>query len=135
MPTVRIRIIGDFDGRRSRVATNESLRRAAKAFSIRISPGSLAVRLYGVEETEEGFYCSYELNRAFDGALERGGLRIISRGDRDEPQVVELLQHQFFIATLFQPPLSSAPGRPHPLILGYLRGALAFLSVGGDPGS
>jgi hypothetical protein len=39
---------------------------------------------------------------------------------------VELPDHRFFIATLFQPQLSSRPETPHPFWLAFLRAAMKF---------
>jgi CTP synthase (UTP-ammonia lyase) len=39
---------------------------------------------------------------------------------------VELSNHPFYVATLFLPQISSRPESPHPLIVAYLRAALAF---------
>jgi CTP synthase (UTP-ammonia lyase) len=40
-------------------------------------------------------------------------------------RVMRLTDHPFFVLTLFVPQTSSSPDRPHPLILGFLRAALA----------
>jgi CTP synthase (UTP-ammonia lyase) len=40
--------------------------------------------------------------------------------------VVEISDHSFYVGTLYQPQLSSAPDSPHPLIVAYLRAALDF---------
>jgi CTP synthase (UTP-ammonia lyase) len=39
---------------------------------------------------------------------------------------MELMNHRFFVATLFLPQLSSSPATPHPLIMAYLRAAAVF---------
>jgi CTP synthase (UTP-ammonia lyase) len=41
-------------------------------------------------------------------------------------RAIELPRHRFFVATLFQPQLSSTAEEPHPLILAYLEAAGAF---------
>ncbi|MEW6266353.1 MAG: hypothetical protein AB1641_25040 [Thermodesulfobacteriota bacterium] len=47
--------------------------------------------------------------------------------DREgEVRIVELADHPFYVATLFLPQVSSTPDRPHPLIVAYLKAALAF---------
>jgi CTP synthase (UTP-ammonia lyase) len=43
-----------------------------------------------------------------------------------EVRVVEISDHPFYVATLYLPQISSAPGSPHPLIVAYLRAVLAF---------
>jgi CTP synthase (UTP-ammonia lyase) len=39
---------------------------------------------------------------------------------------VELAGHHFFLATLFQPQLSSSPQKPHPLLTAFVRAAAEF---------
>jgi CTP synthase (UTP-ammonia lyase) len=45
---------------------------------------------------------------------------------RGEPGLGNSLNPSFYVATLFLPQISSSPERPHPLIVAYLRAALAF---------
>ena len=94
--------------------------------TIGIAPGSRAARIYGRQQVKEGFNCSYELNPAFEEVLEASGLRVAGRGERNEVRIVELANHRFFIATLFQPQLASAPGAPHALMTAYLEAVIAF---------
>jgi CTP synthase (UTP-ammonia lyase) len=39
---------------------------------------------------------------------------------------VELADHRFFVATLFQPQLSSSPEKPHPLLTAFVQAAAEF---------
>jgi CTP synthase (UTP-ammonia lyase) len=91
---------------------------------IKIVPGTLAYQLYGREKATEKFRCSYGLNPEYQDIIERDGMRISGFDPDGEARIVELPRRRFFLATLFLPQLSSAPGQPHPLILGYLRSAL-----------
>ena len=50
---------------------------------------------------------------------------LIARGADGEMRAFELPDHPFFVATLFQPQLSSSFDAPHPIVLGFLRAALA----------
>ncbi len=87
---------------------------------VRLVPGSIAGRAYGACEAVEAFSCNYGLNPEFQSLMMRGGLRISGVGEGGEARVVELCSHPFYVATQFRPQLSSAPGRPHPLITAYL---------------
>jgi CTP synthase (UTP-ammonia lyase) len=40
-------------------------------------------------------------------------------------RALELPSNRFFLATLFQPQLSSSFDAPHPIVIGFLRAALA----------
>ena len=91
-----------------------------------MKPGSLAIRTYQQPEIQELFNCNYELNPEFQETLESSGLQITGLGDNGEARVIELPDHDFFLATAFQPQFSSEAGRPHPLVIAYLKAALAF---------
>ncbi len=40
-----------------------------------------------------------------------------------EARAIESPTHRFYIATLYQPQLSSKPGKPHPLVLAFVQAA------------
>ncbi len=98
--------------------------------TIKIIPGSLVHRAYGQEEVTEQFACSYGLNPQFRDKVEKGQLKITGVGLDGEVRVVEVSDHPFYVATLFLPQISSYPESPHPLIVAYLRAALAFRTSG-----
>ncbi len=89
--------------------------------------GSRLSGMYGAPSAEERYFCSFGVHPGVVPALEAGGLVVSASGEGGAPRAVELPSHPFFIATLFQPPLSSVPERPHPLILGFLRSCHAGL--------
>lgn len=87
---------------------------------IRVSPGSLAFRIYKKSGVEEAFNCNYELNPDFRGRLEASGLRVSGVGEDGGIRIVELPDRRFFIATAFQPQLMSEAAHPHPMIVAFL---------------
>lgn len=91
----------------------------------RVAPGALLAELYGAEELTEEYFCSFETNRAFVPRWEAAGLQMAARGQAGEMRAFELARHRFFVATLFQPQLSSSFERPHPVVEGFLRACLA----------
>ena len=98
----------------------------SKTQAIKIVPGSHVHRAYGCKEVTERFYCSYGLNPKFRGRLGKGELRISGVDLNGETRIVELSDHPFYVTTLFVPQMFSKPESPHPLIVAYLRAALAF---------
>ena len=86
----------------------------------------MASRIYKQPEIEEQFNCNYELNPAYQDVIEAEGLRISGVGDNGEARIVELTGYRFFLATAFQPQMTSEEGRPHPLIIAYLQAAVNF---------
>lgn len=89
--------------------------------TIRLTPDSLIRRILGKPTIEEAYTCNYELNPDFQDVLAAHGLRIAATDDVGAVRAVELPDRRFFVATLFQPPLSSSEERPHPLITAFLR--------------
>ncbi len=88
---------------------------------IHLRPGSHLAAFYGDKETiAEEFFCNYELNPDFEWAPMEAGFPIVARGPQGECRAIESPAHHFFIATLFQPQLSSREDLPHPLIVAFL---------------
>jgi CTP synthase (UTP-ammonia lyase) len=91
---------------------------------VSIEPGSVLATLCPDTQLDAEFYCSYEVNAAFEKRWQHAGVRFGARGIDGEPRALELPIHRFFIATLFQPQLSTSFERPHPIVLGFLRACL-----------
>ena len=87
-------------------------------------------KAYGQDEVTEQFICNYGLNPEFRDSIENGQLRVAGVDLDGEVRVGEVSDHPFYVATLYQPQLSSSPDSPHPLIIAYLRAALAFRTSG-----
>lgn len=92
-------------------------------------PGSLVHQIYQNEEVAEEFRCNYGLNPKYRDEISRGGIRVAGIDFEGEVRIVELADHRFFIATLFLPQLSSSTETPHPIIMAYLKAALAFKTL------
>jgi CTP synthase (UTP-ammonia lyase) len=85
--------------------------------TIRLTPGSLAERLYGTDRVIEGYRCSYGLNPYFAHSIhDRDDLQVEGTDNAGDIRIVRLCRHPFFLITLFQPERSSMRGLVHPLI-------------------
>jgi CTP synthase (UTP-ammonia lyase) len=93
---------------------------------IRLRPGSYLARHYGREVIEEEFFCNYEVNPDFEWTAMEAGFPVVARGANHECRAIESPTHLFFIATLFQPQLSSRADNPHPLVIAFLEAAEDF---------
>ena len=96
---------------------------------LKISPGTLLHSICGREDDSEQYYCNYGVNEEFEKQFQAAGLRVSARGLLGETRAIELPNHRFFIATLFQPQLSSRPETPHRFLLAFLRAAIRFRRV------
>ena len=92
---------------------------------IRLRPGSYLQSFYGKDQetaTEE-FFCNFEINPEFEWAAMEAGFPVVARGAEGEIRAIESPTHRFFLATLFQPQLSSNEKRPHPIVLAFVQAA------------
>src|SRR5215471_8863866 len=91
------------------------------SYACRLSPDSLAFRLYGEEIVHERHRHRYEFNCAYEKALTDSGLRIVGRSlDSKFVEIVELPGHPWYLAVQFHPEFKSKPLRPHPLFAGFV---------------
>ena len=90
---------------------------------IRIQRGSRLHSFYDKEIVAEEFFCNFEVNPEFERVMAKTGYMVVATGSKGEVRAIESPLHQFFFATLFQPQLSSRPGKPHPIIVQFLTAA------------
>jgi CTP synthase (UTP-ammonia lyase) len=92
---------------------------------IRLRPGSYLQSFYGKnkEVVTEKFFCNFEVNPEYEWATMEAGFPVVARGPQGEIRAIESPTHRFFIATLFQPQLSSTEKNPHPVILAFVQAA------------
>jgi CTP synthase (UTP-ammonia lyase) len=94
---------------------------------IRLAPGSYLAAAYGDKEVvEEEFFCNFEVNPEFEWTAMEAGFPIVARGPKGECRAIESPAHQFYIATLFQPQLTSRKDHPHPLVLAFVQAVADF---------
>ena len=93
---------------------------------IELQADTMAYQVYGKEETVEKYSCNYSLNPEYQEQISQGKLKVVGRNGEGAVRVIELEERRFFLASLFLPQMSSAAGRPHPMIMKYLEEALKF---------
>ena len=91
-----------------------------------LEDGSRLASIYGSTRIVEGYFCSYGLNADYAEAMDRAGLHIVGRDESGDSRAVELRDHPFFLATLFQPQLASRPGIPAPVVLAFVDAASVY---------
>jgi CTP synthase (UTP-ammonia lyase) len=90
---------------------------------IRLRPGSYLQSFYSKDTVSEEFFCNFEVNPDFEWAAMEAGFPVVARGPQGEIRAIESPTHRFFVATLFQPQLSSKVKKPHPLVLAFVQAA------------
>ena len=81
--------------------------------------------IYGPGDAEEEYMCGYGLNPDFREALERHGMHFTAFDPEGAVRALELPEHPFFIATLFQPERAALHGRTPPLARAFVHAATA----------
>ena len=84
--------------------------------ALHFAPGSRLAQIYGDTAATEEYHCSFGLNPLYLDRFNSGPLKIAARDDDGSVRAVELDDHPFFIATLFQPERAALRGRLPPLV-------------------
>jgi len=92
---------------------------------IRLRPGSYLQSFYGkeIDTVTEQFFCNFEINPDFEWTTMEAGFPVVARGPQGEIRAIESPMHRFYVATLFQPQLSSTEKDPHPVVLAFVQAA------------
>ena len=92
----------------------------------KLTPDSLAAKLYGSEEIHERHRHRYEFNNAYREQFESAGLVFSGQSpDGGLVEIVEVPDHSFYLASQFHPEFKSKPNEPHPLFQGFIAAAHA----------
>ena len=91
--------------------------------AVRYVAGSRLAAAVGAPESIEGFHCSFGVNPRYRDLLDRRGMRVSALGPDGEVRGVEIDDHPFFVATLFQPERAALEGRLHPAVLAFAKAA------------
>ena len=94
------------------------------AYSATLAEGSKVAEVYGTCDIEERHRHRYEVAIKYRDQLEKAGLRFSGMSpDGSLPEIVEWIDHPWFIGVQFHPELKSKPFDPHPLFKDFVRAA------------
>lgn len=90
-----------------------------------LAKGSLARKVYGSEKIVERHRHRYECNPKYVGNYESWGIRAVGTNPQTGlVEVIEGVDHPFFMASQFHPEFKSRPTRPHPMFDGFIKSLL-----------
>ena len=92
--------------------------------TVRLAPYTRMAQAYGRLDIHEGYHCRYGINPEFADALLEGNLIPSGNDLAGDLRALELLDHPFFVATLFQPERAALKGVTPPLALALLKACL-----------
>ena len=97
------------------------------AYPCVIKKGSLAEKLYKVNEISERHRHRFEYNNEYKDKMEKNGLIVSGTSpDGNLVEIVELKTHPYFIACQFHPEFKSRPDKPAPLFIGLIKHAKEY---------
>ncbi|MBW8781016.1 MAG: CTP synthase [Verrucomicrobia bacterium] len=104
------------------------------SYDCALTPGTLAARAYKAASIRERHRHRFEVNNAYVGQLQRGGLVISGINPRRNlVEIVELKKHPWFLAVQFHPEFQSKPDKAHPLFAAFVAAALKNKKGGKKP--
>lgn len=87
---------------------------------LELDADSLIAKAYGHLKVFEGYRCSFGVNPQFEGDLLSDRLHAVARDSVGDLRAVELADHPFFVATLFQPERAALEGRVPSLVSAFI---------------
>lgn len=91
----------------------------------RLTEGSNTALAYGQDVVNERHRHRYEVNATIIAELEKAGLRIAGRSiDGDLVEVVEVVDHPWFVGCQFHPEFTSTPRHGHGLFSAFINAAI-----------
>lgn len=86
-----------------------------------LAADSKAAQVYGETEIVERHRHRYECNNDYRDKYESWGIRAVGTSpDGHLVEVIEAIDHPFYMASQFHPELKSRPNRPHPMFSGFI---------------
>jgi len=98
-------------------------------YPCRLSTETQTFTWYNEEVIYERHRHRYEFNNAYRSLFLETGYAVSGTSpDGRLVEIIELVNHPFFIATQFHPEFDSRPNKPHPLFNGFVKASLVHLS-------
>lgn len=83
-------------------------------------PASRLRNIYGHDTAHEEYQCRYGLNPLYADRFNNNAMKISARDDDGSVRAIELDDHPFFIATLFQPERAALKDQLPPLVTAFV---------------
>ena len=89
--------------------------------TLNLTPGTRLASIYDTtSQVVEMTTCNYGLAPGMQHIADSYGMTIAATDDTNEARAIERTDHPFFVATLYQPQLSSTPEHPHPILRAFI---------------
>ncbi len=97
------------------------------AYPCTLNKGSHAYEAYGTENISERHRHRYEFNNKYYEQIEKAGMKPVGvNPDTGLVEVVEVVDHPWFVGVQFHPEYKSTVVNPHPLFVAFVKAALEY---------
>ncbi len=113
-------VIITMDGQADKLMTGGTMRLGN--YECHLTPGSLAAKLYGTLDIVERHRHRGECNNTYRDQYEKWGIKVSGLNlENNLVEIIEGIDHPFFLASQFHPEFKSRPNRPHPMFNGFIK--------------
>lgn len=122
-PKANDRVIDTMAGQEDKFSTGGTMRLGD--YPCTLAKDSKAAKMYGQRNIVERHRHRCECSNAYRDQYEKWGIRAVGTSPSGElVEVIEAVDHPFFVASQFHPEFKSRPNRPHPLFNGFIASQL-----------
>jgi CTP synthase len=119
-PAAANQVISTMDGQQGKELTGGTMRLGD--YPCAIDPKSLVSKLYGQKKILERHRHRYECSNAYRDLYASWGIRAAGTSPNGKlVEIIEGIDHPYFVASQFHPEFKSRPNRPHPLFNGFIQ--------------
>lgn len=119
-PSAADLVITTMDGQEGKENTGGTMRLGN--YDCSLEKGSLARKVYGTDRIAERHRHRYECNNDYRDQYESWGIKASGLSpDKHLVEIVEGIDHPFFLASQFHPEYKSRPTKPHPMFSGFIK--------------
>jgi CTP synthase len=123
-PGTKNPVITHMEGQEGKESTGGTMRLGN--YNCTLTADSKAAESYGQTEIIERHRHRFEANGSYIDTYQSWGIAASGiNPDNGLVEVIEALEHPFFVASQFHPEFKSRPGRPHPLFAGFVKSLIA----------
>jgi CTP synthase len=122
-PSTNHPVISTMEGQKGLENTGGTMRLGD--YECTLIAGSLAEKVYGTTSIVERHRHRYECTPQFVSEYEVWGIRAVGTNPQTKlVEVIEAIDHPFFLASQYHPEFKSRPTHPHPMFDGFIRSLL-----------
>lgn len=95
------------------------------SWTCKISPDSIARKVYKTDQIKERHRHRYEFNGAYKAQVEAAGMLATGLNpDTNLVEIIEIPEHPWFVGVQYHPEYKSTVASPHPLFVAFIKAAL-----------